>query len=154
MRLLQEKLRKKFDNKLLFFPKNPEWDIAFGACTVDAAPDDRKKYMLADDIKLSLSNGEPLTLLSKGQPIPTLPAVFHLSTVDCEETAKFVFRTNNRNDTFIPFPILGGEDEVLILSVFVDKYNIFHANVKTNKEDNEYELFIGEKIDLCYDLEG
>lgn len=153
LRLLREKLKILWGMKV-YFPDQPEWDIADGACTIDAAPDETGKYMLADDIKLGLSNGEWLTLLSKGQPVPTQEAVFYLSTVDCTEAAKFIFKTNACNEEHVLFPVLGGIDEVLKLSVYIDDFSVFHACVETNKEKTEYEIFIGEKIDLCYHLEG
>lgn len=152
LRLLQEKLRPLFAPKL-YFPDNPEWDIAEGACTVDAAPDDRGKYMLNNDIKIALSNGEWLTLLSKGQPIPTKERIVHLSTVDCMETANFVFKMGEHSEDMVTFPILGGIDEVITLSVYVDDFSVFHAIVKTNKDPTEYEVYACEKIDLCYHIE-
>lgn len=153
LRLLREELEKKFGKDILLFPDTPEWDVADGACAIDATDDSIGKLLLADDIKLGLSDGEWLTLLSKGQPVPCDPAKFYLSTVDSTESAKFVFQTNKQDKECILFPVFGGVDEVLKLSVYIDNFFVLHATVETNKEKKEYQIFTCEKIGICYRLE-
>lgn len=151
LRLLQEKLKKLFDARL-YFPENPEWDIADGACVIDASPMEKNIYTLANDIKLQLSDGNTITLLSDGQPLPCKSVTVNLSTIDCSEKANFIITCKKDEKLCATLPVLGGIDEVLVLYAYVDPCFILHIDVENKKTNESYNILNCESIELRYNL--
>ncbi len=152
LRNLKEKLRKIYGD-ILYFPDFPQWDIANGACIIDAS-NRNNVYKLAYDINLILSNGDKYPLLKEGQLIPCKESKIHLSTVDCSENANFVFQFGQDEYHEITIPLLGGVDETFDLFTYIDNYSVLHIDMKNNKiqEDERYNIFRYEKLDLCYNV--
>jgi molecular chaperone DnaK len=152
LRNLKEKLKKIYGD-ILYFPDSPEWDIAYGACTIDASKRNNV-YKLAHDINLILSNGDKYPLLKEGQLIPCKESKIHLSTVDCAENANFVFQVGQDEYHEITIPLLGGADEAFDLITYIDEYSVLNIEMRNNKiqEHERYNIFQYEKPDLCYNV--
>ncbi len=144
---------RKIYGDILYFPDFPQWDIANGACIIDAS-NRNNVYKLAYDINLILSNGDKYPLLKEGQLIPCKESKIHLSTVDCSENANFVFQFGQDEYHEITIPLLGGVDETFDLFTYIDNYSVLHIDMKNNKiqEDERYNIFRYEKLDLCYNV--
>lgn len=152
LRLLREKLKSIFGEDRLYFPDNPQWDIAEGACTVSSSPT-KNVCKLAEDIYIILSNNDRLKILEKGQLLPCQKATINLSTTDTSECANFVFQIGDNEQHEIIMPILGGVDEVLTLYAYIDEYLVLHIDIENNKTKEIYNIFNYEKLELCYNIE-
>ena len=150
LRLLRERLYKLYGDDKVYFPNKPEWDIADGACTIAASPS-KNVCLLADDVELGLSNGDYFKLLSKGQTVPCEDSSVFVSTIDCSEQANFIFRIGS-NEYQEVIPVLGGIDEVLKITAYVDKYSNLHINMENQKTKECYSIFTYEKLDFSYTL--
>lgn len=150
LRLLREEMAKIFGD-ILYFPDEPQWDIADGACTVSASQKNNI-YKLSSDISLKLSNNDYVPLLQTGQSIPCKPETLYLSTTDCKGKANFIFRIGKYEEEPIVVPVLGGVDEVLKISIFVDEYNVLYVNLENQKTKDSYNIFKYEKLDITYNV--
>ena len=149
LKLLRNNLKKIYGNKL-YFPDNPQWDIAEGACTVLTSKKNNI-YKLSDEIKIKLSNGTYMNILEKGQPLPCKETQIYLATTDSSENANFIFRIGYKEFP-VSIPLLGGVDEVLKLFAYIDEYNILHIDIENSKTNERYNIFNYEKVDICYNL--
>lgn len=150
LRYLRESLQKIFNTKL-YFPDEPQWDIADGACTIDAS-NCKNIYTLPYDISLKLSDGHYLPLLQKGDLLPCKSSIINVSTTDSSSFANFIFRIGDHNEYQEIIPVLGGLDETLTIETFIDEYLILHINMKNNKTQEEYNIFNYEKLEVCYNI--
>ncbi|MBQ8784519.1 MAG: Hsp70 family protein [Alphaproteobacteria bacterium] len=150
LKYLRETLKKLYNAKL-YFPDNPEWDIADGACTIDASASENV-YMLPYNIGLKLSNGQNLNLLKKGQTLPCVRSEFKISTTDYSKQANLIFKIGNDAEFQEIVPVLGGLDESLTIYTHIDKYLVLHIDVRNNKTKEEYNVFNYEKLEICYNI--
>lgn len=150
LRQLREKMEKIWGKEKLCFPEAPEWDIAKGACIIDA---NRGKDMLSEDICLKLSDNEDFVLLAKGQPVPTLARRLVLSTVDCGDTALFVFKIGDKEYP-AQLPVTGSVDECLDLRVWIDEDYVFRAAAESSIRKDPRNILDCDEVELCYHVEN
>lgn len=152
LRILREKLRLLVGEDRLYFPDNPQWDIAEGACTVASTPE-KNICKLAEDIHILLSNNELFKILEKGQLLPCKKTKINLSTTDESKSANFVFQIGSDERYEIVMPVLGSIDEILTLYAYIDEYLVLHIDVESSKTKEIYNIFNYEKLELCYNIE-
>lgn len=146
LRRLKEKMGKIWDKEKLCFPESPEWDVAKGACIIDA---NRGVDMLSEDICLKLSDNEDFVLLAKGQPVPTLTRRLVLSTVDCGDTAYFVFKIGDKEYP-AQLPVTGSVDECLDLRVWIDEDYVLRAAAESSIRKDPRNILDCDRVELCY----
>ena len=156
LRPLQEELLRYFKRDQLFFPRKVMWDIATGAAQIAYKPG---AYTLSRPIGIMQSNNRFYPLLKSGQRIPTEEKTVKFGVVETTKEARFVMTDGESKNTqsftdYFPVKLRGMDDEVLIVSCYVDADMVFKMKIRSNRmPDDFFRVWTYSDLKVCYELD-
>lgn len=157
LRPFREKMEKKYDTDLLYYPDKVMWDIAKGASIVCMSSGG---YGLNQNLGLILDDGEFYQLLNEGQRLPCREKKLNFAITDNEKHAKFIITDakdpEKRTFTqYITVPAGGFMEEQFELSCYVDPDHLFRLAIRSTKFMKQYlNLWTYDRLKIYYQIEG
>ena len=140
LRPLQEKLIKKFGDKV-YFPEETMWNVGQGTAWLSMKPG---KYYTNQKIGLILCDGSFFELLNPDQEIDKTKKTCHFGLVDTNKAVRIIFSgcpdidRSSEKYSILEFPAYKFLEEQIIITTEVDNDLIFIAKIESNMRPEEF----------------